>query len=195
MTAQHASDMKHARTIAGTAMSVLLSISTCAADALHKHGIEGTWLHADSGWLFPVQVSRFSRTDLPYSIDGNNDVGVEYEHLEGGVRIRAIVEVFSIQSAAAHAVLESAQAVMQDRFGALASERGFSIESEELEGHRFEYGPTGDSNARLYFFRTPEWIVNIRSSTVLPQRDGNDPLDDFVRTLPWPSLGSDAGLH
>ena len=88
--------MTHAETAQRFAVAALAwcwSVQASLADPLHKVGDEGAWRHADSGWLFPKQIGGFARVTAPYTIDGNNDVGANYEHVVNGLRTTAVIEV------------------------------------------------------------------------------------------------------
>ena len=171
------------------------------ADPLHKGGGEGAYRHEDSGWVFPKQIGAFARVGAPYTIDGNNDVGAEYEKAMDDVRATAVVEVYSSDSAAEHAKLTTSKAAVESKSGPsgrVQSEDPFVIENKpELAGVRVTYTTDPEvkgSRTSLYLLRTEQWIVNIRTTT-----DGVDAsklFDDFVRDLRWETLGVDPGdLH
>jgi hypothetical protein len=188
--------MKKTRACCLIALTFAIWSHAGVADTLHKYGQEGAWIHADSGWVFPTRIGEYARVDEPYSIDGNNDVGVEYERVVDDVRTLVIVEVFSAQSAAEHATLGTARAAMERRFGALEEEQPFAVEGKlEIEGRRLKYEGTADTAASLYFLKAEQWVVNIRTSSALEAPEGAQSLDAFVRALPWDTLGSDSGFH
>lgn len=170
------------------------------ADPLHKFGDEGAWRHEDSGWLFPTQIGAFTRVTAPYTIDGNNDVGVQYEQVVNEARTAAVVEVYASDSAAADAKLETAKATAARTAGAAArleSDQPFRLDPRnELHGVKVTYTSDAGSNrsqTSLYFIATDRWIVK-----VLAQEAGENAgqaLDAFVHDLPWDTLGVPGNLH
>ena len=178
-----------------------LSSSMSGADPLHKVGNEGAWRHEDSGWMFPKQVGGFARVGAPYTIDGNNDVGVEYQQSSGEPRLEAVVDVYASDSAATEATLDGAKASAARKAGAdarIRSETPFPIDAlDGIRGVKFTYRADealpGDQ-ARLYFFATERWRVKVLASTQISGDDGDEALDAFVQALPWSTLGSDPGV-
>jgi hypothetical protein len=174
------------------AVGLLVGLTSAigVADPLHPFGNEGGWRHEFSGWQFAKQVGGFSRVMPPYTIDGNNDVGVRYENGSG---LSAIVEVYLADSAAPDAKLEGAKVNAAQKAGESArmqSERPFRIGTQK--GVKVTYAADG-ANTSLYFFDANRWTVK-----VLGSGSGDDSakvLDAFVRALPWDSLGDSTALH
>lgn len=176
------------------------------ADPLHKFGNEGAWVHVDSGWQFPQHVSDFSRVAQPYNIDGNNDAGAEYRH--GAATIE--LEIYAADSAATDATMDGAKATALRKAGhgaRLLSEESFEVGTlgnarmeggKVIKGAKITYatdGKTQEARTRLYYFATDDWRVLVRASTENDGKAGDRLLDEFVRALPWATLGSDSGLH
>jgi hypothetical protein len=174
---------------------------TSLADPLHKVDHEGAYQHEQSGWLFPKQLGEFTRLGPPYTIDGNNDVGAEYQLTAEGVRMTAVVEVYSADSAAEHADLATSKTAFERNLALRAgSEDAFTVQHEpEIVGFKVIYtlgAEAKHTSANLYFLRTEHWIVNIRSTVEAVTGDAPNVSDDFVRHLPWQTLGIDPGdLH
>jgi hypothetical protein len=173
-----------------------LASSISTADPLHPIDNEGTWRHEFSGWQFAKQVDGFSREMAPYTIDGNNDVGVAYEHPSG---LTAVVEIYLADSAAPDAKLEGAKATAEQKVGESAriqSERPFRMGAHKaVRGTKITYAANKSAGAHttLYFFEANRWTVK-----VLGTGSGNGAdkaLDAFVRALPWNSLGDPTALH
>lgn len=193
-----------------TALTLLLAPAALAcaavtADPLHAVGSDGEHRHEGSGWIYPLQVAEFVRTDAPYTIDGNNDVGAEYRQDTAQGRRIAVVEVYYPDSAADGARLETAKRVAQRAAG---EERSVRARAEEpfaipqapgLDGVRIGYETRSGSAAlarSLYFFRTSAWIVSVRTVAPMNDRNATPALDRFVRSLRWETLGTDPGdLH
>lgn len=180
----------------------LLAVSCLSApslaDPLHKVGNEGAWCHVDSGWLFPKEVDGFARVTQPYNIDGNNDAGAEYRQPSG---LLAEVEVYAADSAAAGATLDGAKATAAGKAGEAAhvgSEKPFEIEGlKGAKAVKVTYVADGKAAAQtnLYFLSTDRWRVKVLASTQGGGKDADRVLDEFVRALPWKTLGTDAGIH
>jgi hypothetical protein len=172
-----------------------LASSTSTADALHPFGNEGAWRHEFSGWQFARQVDSFSRTMAPYTIDGNDDVGVMYEHASG---LTAIVEIYLADSAAPDAKLDGAKATAAQKAGESAriqSERPFRMRAHKaVRGTKVIYAANKSSGAAtLYFFEADRWTVKVLGTG---SGSGADKaLDAFVQALPWNSLGDPTALH
>jgi hypothetical protein len=83
--------------VSATALLVACSFAglSSTADPLHQFASEGAWRHEYSGWQFGKRVGDFTRVMAPYTIDGNNDVGVRYEHSVGAQQFAAVVEILS----------------------------------------------------------------------------------------------------
>ncbi|MBM0103296.1 hypothetical protein JM946_01005 [Steroidobacter sp. S1-65] len=176
------------------------------ADPLHKFGNEGAWVHVDSGWKFPQGVGDFARVAQPYNIDGNNDAGAEYRH--GAATIE--LEIYAADSAATDATLDGAKATAMRKAGQGArvlSEEPFEagvLENAHTDGGKVIKGAkiiyatdakTHEARSRLYYFTTDQWRVLVRAATQDDSKAGDSMLDEFVRALPWDTLGSDSGLH
>jgi hypothetical protein len=196
--------MKSINAVSRVAGAVLpfLVLQLCFADPLHKApGDASSWQHADSGWLFPNQVNDFKRLAPPYTIDGNNDVGARYEHVANGRRVTATVEIYAADSAAAEANLENARAALErDAANAVAQpETSFAVENTQITAGikitRVSAPGSEPSQAALYFFQSPSWIVRIRTAADSLDESVAKELDEFVRAQHWERLGTDAGIH
>lgn len=181
--------------LAGLLVGLTSSIGT--ADPLHQFGTEGSWRHEYSGWQFARQVGDFSRVMAPYTIDGNNDVGVKYANGSG---LTAIVEVYTADSVAPDAKLDGAKASAAQKAGEPAhveSEKPFRIkEHKGLRGTRITYAADEKSQGmqtRLYFFEAKRWTVKVLGTA--SGDDADKVLDAFVRALPWDTLGDPTALH
>jgi hypothetical protein len=180
---------------AGLFVGLTSAIGT--ADPLHQFGTEGAWRHEHSGWQFAKQVGGFSRVMAPYTIDGNNDVGVRYENASG---LTATVEVYTADSVAPDAKLDGAKASAAQKAGESAhiqSERPFRLEEHEpLRGTQVTYAADEKSEGtqtRLYFFEANRWTVKVLGTA--SGDDAGKVLDAFVRALPWHTLGDPTALH
>lgn len=192
--------MAKAPALIAVALACWASVPASLADPLHKFGNEGAWRHEDSGWLFPKQIGAFTRVTVPYTIDGNNDVGVQYEQVVNEVRAAAIVEVYASDSAAADAKFETAKATAARTAGTAArleSDQPFRLDARnELHGVKVTYlSGAGSSNSRtsLYFIESDRWIVKILAQD--SSENAGRVLDAFVHDLPWDTLGVPGNLH
>lgn len=180
--------------VLAASLLVGLTSSISSADPLHPFGNEGAWRHEYSGWQFPKVVGGFSRVMAPYTIDGNNDVGVRYENASG---IIAIVEVYVADSAAPDATLDGAKANAAKTAGESAhmqSERPFPIEAHNasVRGTKVTFA-ADDARTRLYFFAADRWSVKVLGAA--SGDDADKVLDSFVHALPWDTLGDPTALH
>ncbi|HEY0686366.1 MAG TPA: hypothetical protein VGD45_28775 [Steroidobacter sp.] len=163
------------------------------ADPLHKFGNEGAWVHVDSGWRFPKEVGDFGRVTQPYNIDGNNDAGAEYRQAQ----VSAEVDVYAADSAAVDATIEGAKDTAARKAGEGAqvrSEKPFQVAGLK-GGVKITYAPKSDAagvQTNLYYFTTDRWRVKVLATT---EAGGELALDEFVRALPWNTLGTDSGIH
>ncbi len=187
--------------LAGAVLAAFLSIQVALADPLHKSGMEGNYVHEGSGWIFPRQIGSAERVGAPYTIDGSNDVGAEYAMMADGRRQRTVwVEVYYPDSAASGAKLESASFAMQRDSGTEAAAQLRSQEpfvAAQVTGKKLAYeSQAGSRWSTLYFFRTPQWTVTVRSHARSSDTVESKALDEFVRALRWDTLGTDPGdLH
>ena len=179
-----------------------LSAPAGLADPLHKAGNEGAYRHEDSGWLFPKQLGDFTRVGAPYTIDGNNDVGAQYEQARNGPRADAVVDVYASDSAAADAKMENAKAGAARKAGAAArleSEQAFHLDGRAaLRAVKVSYASVAESppsRTSLYFIETERWIVKVLASTQAAGEEADKRLDAFVHELPWDTLGTPGDLH
>lgn len=182
---------------AATILAGLLCVQVSLADPLHKKGGDGAYVHEGSGWIFPRSIGGFERVGMPYTIDGNNDVGAEYASLGNGLRRTATVDVYYADSAASGANLDSARAALQGRAGALSEVR-FAIDpSARITGIKVTATTgSGSSQAALYFFQTRRWVVTVRTQAQGTDTEAVTALDELVRTLRWDTLDTDPGnLH
>ncbi len=186
-------------------LAILAACATSAADPLHRIGSNGDHRHEGSGWIYPKQVADFARTDAPYTIDGNNDVGAEYRQEAAHGSRTAVVEIYYPDSAAAGATLVTAMQAVKRAAGDGAdmrppAEELFTLPGiADLDGVRIHYVALSGSNAMqtsLYFFRSPTWTVAVRTSAPANDEGSTAAFDHFVRALRWETLGTDAGdLH
>lgn len=168
------------------------------ADPLHKIGVDGAWVHANSGWVFPRSVADFERVAQPYNIDGNDDAGAEYRR--GAVVTE--VEVYVADSAAPSATLDGAKVAAARKAGETAraqSEKPFQVGGlKDATSVKVTYAAKKDSaDARtiLYYVMTDRWRVKVLINTPARDKAADERLHAFVQALPWSSLGTDAGLH
>lgn len=172
------------------ALLVGLTSSISTADPLHPFGNEGAWRHEYSGWQFAKQVGGFSRVLAPYTIDGNNDVGVRYQNESG---LSAVVEIYLADSAATDAKLDGAKASAAKNSAHLLSERPFRLkEHKSIRGTKITYA-ADDTRTQLYFFDASRWTVKVLATN--SAEGASKVLDAFVRALPWDSLGDPTALH
>lgn len=167
------------------------------ADPVHKFGNEGSWIHIDSGWRFPLQVSDFTRVLQPYAIDGNNDAGAEYRQTSAP-NASAVVEVYAADSAAPDAQLDGAKATAARKVGATAhveSEKPFQIDAQRsMRGVKVTYATEATKPATLptlYFFTTDHWHVKVLTNTPTSSAETDKAVEAWVRALPWDTLGTD----
>lgn len=181
--------------LASLLVSLMSSIST--ADPLHPFGDEGAWRHEYSGWQFTKRVGDFTRVQAPYTIDGNNDVGVQYERTAAEPRIAAVVEVYLADSAATDAKLPGAKTSAALKVGATARvqpERPFKVAAgNPVRGTKVTYETPAGTRTHLYFFDAGRWTIKVLGST--PAARDDKALDAFVRALPWDSLGDPTARH
>jgi hypothetical protein len=179
--------------VLAASLLVGLTSSISSADPLHPFGNEGAWRHEYSGWQFAKQVGGFSRAMAPYTIDGNNDVGVRYENASG---VSAVLEVYLADSAAPDAKLDGAKASAAQKAGESAhiqSDRTFRIKAhKDLRGTKITYAADA-ARTSLYFFETNHWTVKVLGTA--SGDDASKVLDAFVRALPWDTLGDPTALH
>lgn len=179
-------------------VTCLLATLPSTADPLHQFGNEGAWRHEYSGWQFTRQVGDFTRVMAPYTIDGNNDVGVRYEHATGKSQLLAVVEVYLADSAAPDARLDGAKASAAQTAGGsahLQSEQPFAV-NDSVRGVKVTYATDAKSEGvqtNLYFFTAERWTVKVLGSTT--SADASKELDAFVKALPWSTLGDPTALH
>lgn len=159
----------------------LLGSGPVAADALHRVDLSGTWRHEFSGWLFPLHVAGLKRVDVPYSLDGSDDVGARYDSsATDGIVLKIEVNA----GATLEAVAEPANAA------------SFPLEAvPAIVGVRAASPPDGHPAVVHYLFRKENWIVRIVGTTSALNHDALQALDAAVRTLPWSTLGSAERLH
>jgi hypothetical protein len=197
-------NIPHTRKIAAAFLVWLLCTPASFADAWHRFGKEDAFWHHGSGWIFPRQIGAFELLRSPYQIDGNDDVGAEYEMVVNGVRRTAFVDIYYPNSAAIWAKLDTARAAMQSRSKAgsavrLKSEDKLAIaQRPEIMGVRTTYSSsseTGDAQLGLCFFRAANWVVTIRTSAPATDVEAVKALDAFVQAQRWDTLGTDSGRY
>ena len=178
----------------------LACIPAGLADAWHQFGQQDAYWHHGSGWIFPGRIGEFELVRTPYQIDGNDDVGAQYEMVVNGMPRTAEVVIYYPNSAAIGARLDTARAAMQSssangkpispkRQGKFAIERRL-----EIVGVRTIYS-SQDVQRGLYFFQTPNWVVTIRTQTQAADIDATKALNAFVQEQRWDTLGTDAGRY
>jgi hypothetical protein len=176
--------------VLAASLLVGLTSSISVADPLHPFGNDGTWRHEYSGWQFARQVGGFSRVLAPYTIDGNNDVGVRYQNESG---LTAVVEIYLADSAATDAKLDGAKVSAAKKSAHLLSERPFRLkEHKSIRGTKITYA-SDDARTQLYFFDASRWTVKVLATS--SAEDASKVLDAFVRALPWGTLGDPTALH
>lgn len=175
-----------------------LCCATTFADPAHKVGDDGAWCHVDSGWMFPARVGEFTRIRPPYTIDGNNDVGAQYQQPNAA----AIVEIYAADSAAADATLIGAKANAARKAGELAhatADESFRIDAkQDLSGVKVSYVAEPESSGpqtHLYFFATDRWHVKVLVTAPTASANAAQAPDTFVQSLPWNTLGTESGIH
>ena len=178
-------------------MVCLFATLSSVADPLHQFGSDGAWRHEYSGWQFAKHVSNFTRVMAPYTIDGNNDVGVRYERAAGGPKLAAVVEIYLADSAAPDAKLNGAKASAAQKAGDSArvrSEQPFEV-GATIRGTKvtFEDVKSADAWATLYFFEAGRWTVKVLGSA--EGAGVGTEFDAFVQALPWNTLGDPSALH
>jgi hypothetical protein len=190
-------DWKRKASGLAASLLVVLTSTISVADPLHPFGNEGAWRHEFSGWQFARQVGALARVMAPYTIDGNNDVGVRYEDGSG---LTAIVELYLADSAAPDAKLDGAKASAAQQAGKSAhieSDRPFRLaEHKPLRGTKITYTADEKSDGtqtNLYFFEANRWTVKVLGTG--SGSDAGKMLDAFVRALPWDTLGDPTALH
>lgn len=187
---------KYVASLIATTFVVSFDIQPTFADPLHKVGREGAWQHEQSGWVFPKQIGALARVGAPYEIDGTYDVGAEYEGVVDGVHTQATVHIYASDSAAQDADLVAAKGATD---GKAKAEEPFQLETHaEIVGTKvtYELDKQHPSNAALYFIRSQNWIVNVRTTRDAASGTAPQSLDWFVNDLPWETLGTEPGnLH
>lgn len=173
-------------------------------DPLHKfHHQDGYWHHG-SGWVFAIAIGAFKLTRGPYQIAGNDDVGAEYAMGSNGSRRSAIVDVYYPSSADVFARFDSAKAALQatangnECIGSSSEEGTLAVRQSQIVGVTLTIVPRSAhdcSRASLYFFQTSDWVISVRTTATATDADAGKALDDFVRALPWETLGTDPFLH
>jgi hypothetical protein len=170
-------------------LACLMCSQPSLADPLHKFGPDGGYRHESSGWIFPRHVAGLERVDAPYLIDGNDDVGADYATVVHGARRTALVHVYHADSGASGSKLATAATQEAFAVGGVSELAGVKISGRsqiEAEG----------TQSVLYFFKTPAWVVTVRTTAPTADLQAAVALDEFVHALRWDTLGSDAGnLH
>lgn len=174
------------------------------ADAWHQFGKEDAFWHHGSGWIFPRQIGGFELVRSPYQIDGNDDVGAQYEMVVDGRLRTAEVVIYYPTSAARGAKLDTARTAMQSMPSqgkpvALKSEGKLVIKQRpEIAGVTTSYfspSDAGDRNLGLYFLQTSNWVVAIRTAAPASDSDATTALDQFIQQQRWDTLGTDSGRY
>ena len=181
----------------------LACIPVSLADPWHQFGNQDAYWHHGSGWIFPRHIGPFELVRSPYQIDGNDDVGAEYEMMVDGVRRTAEVAIYYPNSAAAGAKLDTAKAAIQSGANqgklALESERKLAIKLRpEIVGVQVIYSSQGDAGGidrGLYFFQASNWIVTIRTTTEAVDTHARQAMNEFVQAQRWDTLGTDSGRY
>ena len=146
--------------------------------------------------MYPKQIGALARVGAPYEIDGTYDVGAEYEGVVDGVRTEATVHIYASDSAAQDADFVAAKGATE---GNSQAEQPFHVETRaELVGTKvtYELDKQHPSDASLYFIKSRNWIVNVRTTSDATSGTAVQSLDWFVNDLPWETLGTEPGnLH
>jgi hypothetical protein len=162
----------------GSALSCFAFAQISIADTIHS--IEnGAYQHHQSGWIFPDRVGGFSLVGVPQDINGTVDVAAYYARVSNGVRTVASVSVYPPDSAAPETTA--------------ASIKGNPIVVEvskqpRLRAARVTYKDGKSARATVYFIDTGAWIVKIRASVPVTDKDTTPILEKFVRSQRWDSL-------
>lgn len=183
------------------AFATLLLVSPAVSgDPVHKFQKRDGYWHHGSGWLFPASIAGFELGGPPHQIAGNDDVGAEYVMESNGSRRTAIVDVYYPSSTEVFAKLDSATAALEARAPddacRIERPRQASVEvgTDAIAGVKVSFGASpakGCSRHSFYLFATSGWIISVRTSAPAADPGAEKALDDFVRGLPWASLGTD----
>ena len=148
------------------------------ADTIHK--IEGGgFYHHQSGWIFPEAIGDFSLVGVPQDIDGMVDVAAYYARVSRGVRTVATVSVYPPDSAAPETTPASIRATPV----AVEVSR-----QPRLRAAKLAYKDGKTSRAIVYFVDAGPWIVRIRSSAPVTDKEMAPALERFVRGQRWDGL-------
>ncbi|MGC3980890.1 MAG: hypothetical protein QM808_06515 [Steroidobacteraceae bacterium] len=184
---------------------LLICATTARADALHKYFKEDTYWHHGSGWLYPRHVGDFTLDGSPTQVDGNDDLSAIYKQDANDMHRLAIVDLYYPQSASKWAQLSSARAgVMVEAQNdectveSKADEKTFVLENyPQISGVKVTFVSlkAGCDQRALYFFRAPNWIVSVRTTSMAVDLEAVKIIDSFVRALRWDSLDTDPNLR
>ncbi len=188
------------------AVASLLIAPSAFADAWHKYAKWDAFWHHGSGWIYPRNVGALELQGTPMQIDGNDDLTAEYTMTSDGTRRSAFVDVYFPDSAAVGAKLETARAAVKARAKAdkdtcksKQSEEKYAIDKHpEIVGTRIVFQPksaAGCTRSQLYFFRSPDWVITVRTTASATDDAATKVLDEFVRALRWDTLGTDPSQH
>jgi hypothetical protein len=160
------------------ALSCFVFFQVSLADTIHSIGNDA-YQHHQSGWIFPDQVGDFSLVGVPQDINGTVDVAAYYARVSNGVRTVASVSVYPPDSAAPETTA--------------ASIKGNPIVVEvskqpRLRAVRLTYKDGKSARAAVYFIDTGAWIVKIRASVPVTDKETTPTLEKFVRSQRWDSL-------
>lgn len=190
--------------IAAALVACMSFVSTGFSDPLHKFRMQDAFWHHGSGWVYPRQVGALELIGSPAQIDGNDDVTAEYATKTRDARRTAIVDIYYPTSAATGAKLSTAKAALHAEInvGGCAtseSEGGFALQDHpEIVGVKVALTPaqaTSCSQAAIYFFRSANWIIAIRTTAAAADAGASAALDEFVRALRWDTLDTDPQLR
>jgi hypothetical protein len=180
------------------------------ADPLHQFAKQDAYWHHGSGWVYPRTVGGLQLQGSPAQLDGNDDVTAEYATELNGARRTAVVDVYYPNSAAVGAKLATAKAAVEARVNAKKagepgvcesshSEDTFAIgEHPEIVGVKVTFEPKSAAEciqSALYFFRTPDWVITVRTTSRAADEAAAKAMDEFVRALRWDTLGTDPFLQ
>jgi hypothetical protein len=173
-----------------------MAVFAASADPLHKVGSEGAWQHEQSGWLFSRRIADFDRMGAPWEIDGTTDVGAEYQRTIDGRSASLTVSIYATDSQTSGASLPAAQIGVTGDTGVvkLQCASDFPVDAiQGLDGRKmiFAERPEDVHTSALYYFSNDRWVVQVRAAHI--HRDDLNAVDEFVRSLEWHTLGTDAG--
>jgi hypothetical protein len=169
----------------------LLSLSHVAgADPIHA--IEaGGYRHHDSGWVFPGKIEGFVLDGQPSDVGGSRDAMAQYAADFQGIRVVALVDVFTPDSYADGTTLESARAALERKAELKTGELAAStldIGSQGLRAAALTRLTTAAPARALYFVDAGAWRVRIVFQAPRTADGLRASLETFVRAQRWDTL-------